>query len=140
MKFRKMIAQEVEVTHLLADMEVRYWEDAVVNGEQDSETAPRIPFAEGDTWRLLIDLSTGKISNWPQGTTASVHYKVCDAGVYRILSAAGEEVAELAGYVPAMLSPERDGFGDYVIMDIDESGLIAGWKADLSYFEQGETA
>ena len=29
-------------------------------------------------WQPLIDIEIGKIVNWSQGTTARVHYKVCD--------------------------------------------------------------
>lgn len=134
MKFKKIVKVDVEVTTLRADMKVRYWEDGEVNGEQDSDECPQMPLRLGDYWVLDIDLETGKIKNWPEGTTASVHYKVCDAGTYSLLDAEGNSVISINEYVPAMLCPKDDGYGDYVIMDIDADGFIDGWKADLEYF------
>lgn len=124
------------VAHFLqADCGVRYWEDAEVNGVDD-EDGKLIPFRVGDGWRPLIELDTGRIIDWPAGTTARVHYKVCDAGIYTLLDADRNELRKIEGYVPAMLSPGGSGFGDYVIMDIAQDGVIANWKVDLSYFEE----
>jgi hypothetical protein len=138
MKYTKMTPVEFEVTHILAEMEPRYWEDAVVNGEPENDDAPTVPLRSLDTWRIKIDLSTGKITDWPEGVTASTHYKVCDAGVYTLLDADGNTVARKDGYVPDMLAPSGKGYGDYAIMDIGPDGVIANWKADLSYFERIE--
>lgn len=133
MKFDRMVKETVDAAYLHADMGVRYWEDARVNGVEEGDD-PTIPFAEGDSWRITIELETGRIVNWPYGVTASTYYKVCDAGVYHLLDAQLAEVAKKDGYVPAMLSPGGEGFGNYVIMDIDGDGRIDGWHADLSYF------
>ena len=136
MKFKRMIEVETEVTHLVADMGVRYWEDAIVNGEEDDDENPTIPLRDGERWRLKIDLSTGKIDGWPEGVTAQTHYKVCDDGVYSLIGGDGAEVVKKDGYVPDMLAPQDDGYGDYVILDIGQDGVISGWKADLSYFNR----
>jgi hypothetical protein len=124
---------EYEVTHLKAECGVRYWEDATVNGVED-EDGTLIPFRVGDTWCPKIDLSTGIIENWPEGVSASVHYKVCDDGRYELLDASGKVVRDIMGYVPSLMSPGDNGYGDYVIMKIDGSGKIDGWKADLTAF------
>ena len=42
---------------------------------------------------------------------------------------------EIDGYVPSMMCPEGDGYGDYVIMKVAEDGTIANWRVDLSEFE-----
>lgn len=126
--------QSVPVRYLQAECGVRYWEDATVNGVEDAD-GTLIPCRDGDSWSPLIDLETGKIENWRQGVTASIHYKVCDDGVYMLLNEAKEEVHRIDGYVPEMLSPKDNGFGDYVIMDVDADGMIQGWKADLRAFE-----
>lgn len=136
MKFENIVKQEVEVAYLHADMGVRYWEDASVNGVDEGDD-PTIPLAEGDSWRITIELATGRIVNWPTGVTAATHYKVCDAGVYQLLDAQLIEVAKKDGYVPKMLSP-GGGYGDYVIMEIESDGTIKDWKADLSYFAPDE--
>ena len=67
--------------------------------------------------------------------TAKTHYKVADAGIYSLLNAAGEVVVERDWYVPSMLYPNADGFGDYVILNINEDGIIKDWKVDLTLFE-----
>ena len=131
------VKQKVEVTYLRCNMGVRYWEDGQLNGLLDNGQTPQMPFAKGDSWQIDIDLATGKIMGWPDGTLANVHYKVCDAGVYSLLDAAGVEVVRKEGYVPAMLSPGGEGWGDYVIMEIGADGRILNWEADLAYFEEG---
>jgi hypothetical protein len=130
-----LVKVEKEVTHLFAEIGVRYLEDGYVNGEPDDESASKMPLMHGNVWRLTIDLATGNISGWPKGTTASVHYKVCDDGVYALIDADMKVVTKKYGYVPSMLCPGNHGYGDYVIMDIDGNGHISGWKADLGYFD-----
>lgn len=119
---------------LKASLGVRYWEDGDVNGKADDERHPTIPLRQGAYWNIEIDLETGVIVDWPEGVTASVHYKVCDAGVYTLLDKDGTEIARIDGYVPSILYPEGNGYGDYVIMEIDGTGQIKSWKNDLSYF------
>lgn len=138
MTYTVTVKMKKEVTLLKAAMGVRYWEDGIVNGKADSEDCPTMPFAANGIWRLVIDIATGKILEWPHGVTASTHYKVCDDGVYSLIDSNGDTVAEKDGYVPRMLSPKKDGFGDYAIMDIGEDGQICGWKPDLSYFEDDD--
>lgn len=132
------VRQDVPVKYLHAEMGVRYWEDASVNGEKETDEDPKIPLRKGETWEITVDLETGTIANWPPGTTAETHYKVCDAGVYRLLDARGTVAAIQEGYVPKMLSPGGDGYGDYVIMEIDGAGKIRGWAADLGYFSEDD--
>lgn len=129
--------QKITVTHLKAECGVRYWEDGEVNGVQDEEGV-LIPLRQGDVWRIFVNLDTGVIDDWPEGVTAKVHYKVCDAGVYSLIDADGKERAKREWYVPPMLSPGGAGYGDYVIMKIDGTGKIDNWSADLSYFEDDD--
>lgn len=137
-EFTIPVKQDVSVKHLLAQMQVCYWEDAKVNGEDESDDTPKMPLKDGDMWNIKIDLSTGMIEGWPQGVTAQTHYKVCDAGIYSLLNAAGEVVVERDWYVPSMLSPSGEGFGDYVIMEIDGAGKIEGWSPDLDFFTEDD--
>lgn len=129
--------RDVEVAFLKAECDVRYWEDATVNGVED-EDGSRIPCRQGDCWMPTIDLKTGQIQGWPEGTEASLHYKVCDAGRYSLLDAEGKEVAAIDGYVPKIMCPGGRGFGDYVIMKIDASGHIADWHPTLDAFEDDD--
>ena len=125
--------KDVDVKFLQASCGVRYWEDASVNGVDDTD-GKLIPLRVGDCWEPLIDLETGIIQNWPPGTAADIHYKVCDAGVYSLLDAGGNVVKKIDGYVPKIMCPGDDGYGDYVIMTVDGAGQIAGWRADLKAF------
>jgi hypothetical protein len=139
------VRQAAEVKYLRVRCGVRYWEDAIVNGEQDDDGS-RIPCREGTAadndhlgggnWRPTIVLETGTIEDWPKGTRAQIHYKVCDDGDYELLDEARNVVkALIREYVPTMMSPGDDGYGDYVIMNINASGVIENWQVDLSEFE-----
>lgn len=116
-------AQFVEVS-----AEVRYWEDADLNGTTDVEG--KIPLRRGDLWEPVIELATGRVLNWPDGTAADIHYKVCDAGEYWLLDESKSRIAKWRGYyVPNdFLCVGDNGYGDYIIFKIGEDGLIAGWR------------
>ena len=133
------VKSKLDVRYLRAKMGVRYWEDAEVNGQpepdEDSGELPKIPFGGGEYWHITIDLEDGRIEGWPSGTTAKTHYKVCDDGQYELLDVDRKVVRSIDGYVPSMMCPDDNGYGDYVIMTIDGDGRIANWTADLSAFE-----
>lgn len=134
MKIEVNKKKAVEVRYLQAECGVRYWEDAEVNGDEDSDGV-LIPCRVKETWSPVIDLENGTIENWPKGVTASVHYKVCDDGIYRLLDADRKKIKEIDGYVPKIMSPGGSGYGDYVIMTIDANGKIDNWSVDLEEFE-----
>ena len=127
--------QATPVKYLQARCNVRYWEDATVDGVSD-EDGSRIPCREGDIWAPLIDLETGKIENWTQGIAADIHYKVCDEGIYSLLNERREEVVTIDDYVPSIMCPKDNGYGDYVIMDVNADGVIQNWKVSLQAFEE----
>lgn len=116
-------------THIEVDAEVRYWEDATVNGAKDSDGS-LIPGREGDLWKVRINLAEGRIEGWPAGTVASIHYKVCDQGLYWLTDAAGRRIAKCGGYyVPnRFLCHGDNGYGDYIIMEVGADGVIAGYR------------
>lgn len=121
------------VKYLRAECGVRYWEDAKVDDVAD-EDGDLIPCRDGDYWKPLIDLETGAIEGWPHGTVADIHYKVCDNGRYTLLDVDRNVVVEIDGYVPKIMSPGGDGWGDYVIMTVHGDGSIMDWRADLKAF------
>ena len=133
MKIKLQVTQEFDVKYLLAEVGARYWEDATVNGIEDTE-GDLIPCREGDYWKPMIDIETGKIVNWTIGETASIHYKSCDDNVFKLLDADKNVIKEIDGYVINMMCPNDIGYGDYVIMDIDAEGVIAGFEADFEDF------
>jgi hypothetical protein len=135
MKARIYAEKEVDLRTLHVDAGVRYWNDTEINGTADTENGDNIPCKAGNRWQPVIDLETGQIMNWEKGKSADVHYKVCDDGNYYLKDEDGIMVTSIErDYVPGILCPKERGYGDYIIMDIDENGFIQGWKADISDF------
>lgn len=129
-QLKKVVTAKVAFIEVSA--EVRYWEDAIVNGVEDTD-GKLIPLRTGDLWQPVIDLHTGAVKNWPAGTTAAIHYKVCDQGEYWLQDQAGQRVAKWSShYVPDdILCPTAQGFGDYIILEIDGDGKIDGWRPSI---------
>lgn len=129
------IEKEVELTILQVKAGVRYWNDSEVNGEPDTENGENIPCKIGQLWSPEIEIETGKILNWKQGVKAEIHYKVVDCCGWELKDEKGEVVLSTDdGYVPQTLCPKDRGYGDYIIMDIDENGMIANWSFDIDDF------
>jgi hypothetical protein len=135
MKVVVKVKKEVEIKTLKVASGVRYWEDAEINGQDDTEDGKYVPCKEGDLWCPLIDLDTGIITNWIKGVSARIHYKVCDAGSYYLLDESGETVLSIEdNYVPDLLAPDGEGYGDYIILNIDVNGQIENWKPSIKDF------
>lgn len=126
MKVKIKIEETFNATHLLARVGTRYWEDATVNGIEDVD-GDLIPCRDGDYWCPKINIETGQIENWKQGTTADIHYKSCDDNEFQLLDENGHLIKQIEGYVISTMCPEENGYGDYVIMKIDENGFIQNW-------------
>ncbi len=117
-----------QAEYIEVSAEVRYWDDAVVNGKEDTD-GKLIPFRFGRVWSPVIRIADGLVMDWPQGTVASIYYKVCDAGEYWLLDADRKRIAKAAGYyVPEGLCHGDQGYGDYIIFDVDGSGQIAKYS------------
>ena len=109
---------------------------AIVDGTDDGGPNPRRPFLDPSDrfdgnlepewrWRPKIDVEKGVIVGWPRGTVAQIYDKPsddCAVLLDRINLNCGE-------YVPAFLRPGVDD-DDYIVMDIDAEGRIAGWNAE----------
>lgn len=137
MKTKVKILKEVELKTLEVNAGVRYWEDASVNDVED-ETGSLIPCRDGKRWKPIIDIDSGKIMNWERGKTAIIHYKVCDDGIYTVFDSERNAVLEVDGYVPPTMCPSGKGYGDYIMMIIDENGMIEDWEFDVRDFEDTE--
>lgn len=122
-----------EVKYLRVNVAPRYWQDSDVDGTEDTY-GKLIPFRNGSDWAFLIDADTGLIKDWPKGTTADIHYKVCDEGTYALLDSEMKEIASKDGYVPGVMCPGGEGFGDYIIMNIDSDGMIQYWDPEQLQF------
>jgi hypothetical protein len=128
-------SEKIELIFLEVQAGVRYWEDADVNGVSD-ENGDLIPCRRRDYWEPKIDIRTGIIINWEKGKTADIHYKVCDDGSYYLYGHGGElYFYRLNDYVPACLSPAEPGYGDYIIMKVDENGQIENWKFNQNHLD-----
>ena len=138
-----------EIFYIIADIDVRYWCDSEVNGKDDidfyetkGEGCPAMPcavqikvrprsciYSDHWRWRLIINIETGRILNWQQGNTASVHYKVCDGFACCFTDNSSESILDYDGYVPSFMCLKGEPDGDYIIMDIDENGYIKDWDS-----------
>ena len=136
MKVVVKVKTKVEVKTLKVKAGVRYWEDATVDGIED-EKGDLIPCRDGDYWCPEIDIDKGKITNWKQGVKADVHYKVCDDGSYYLQDSDGKTILSIENnYVPEIMCPSDKGYGDYIIMNIDENGVIANWNPSIKGFKK----
>lgn len=132
MKIKIVKEVEIEFRFLQVSAKVRYWEDSEINGESDID-GKLTPFAHGDLWIPLIDIEKGIIVDWPKGTTAWIHFKVCDEGSYQLRDNEMNVVAAIYDdYVPRGLCHGSEGYGDYIIMDINEDGSIVGYRNSIN--------
>ena len=138
MKIIRHVRKEIEVKYLKASVHVRYWEDSTLDDMQDADG--QMPGRKGEMWEPIISLEDGVIANWKIGHKASIHYKVCDEGEYYLLDENHKAVAKMpsGSYVPDIMCPKGDGYGDYVIMDVNSDGMIDKWKIDLTPFNSIE--
>lgn len=128
------VEKEIEIKTLIAKVAVRYYEDATVNGIEDIE-GNLIPCKEGNLWCPIIHFDSGIICNWKEGVEAKIHYKVCDEGNYYLQDDEGNTVLSIEeNYVPEIMCPNGQGYGDYIIMDVDKNGQIANWNPTLDGF------
>lgn len=113
---------------------VRYWEDSYINGVADVDGVLTPCIVGTNKWQPLINIETGFIVNWEQGKQADIHFKVCDDGEYSLYDSSQRTLISYDGYVPNCLSIGERGYGDYIILSIDESGKIENWEMDFTEF------
>lgn len=119
----------MNAAYIEVDAGVRYWEDAIINGVEDADGS-LTPLRKGDRWCPVIRLDDGVVMDWPTGTVADIHFKVCDDGEYWLLDAERKRIAKWTGfYVPDDFLCRGDtGYGDYIILTIGPDGCIAKWE------------
>jgi len=132
MKATIKVKKEVEIKTLLLNVGVRYYEDATIDGIEDTEGTLTPCIVDG-RWCPEIDIETGIILNWNKGVCADIHFKVCDDGNYYLKDSEGETVLKIeSDYVPKMLDLYDDSYGDYIILKVDENGIIEDWNNEPS--------
>ncbi len=126
----------VELSFLILYARPINWTNTLVNGIRDTANGNNIPCRKEDLWCPMIEIDTGKIVNWKQGTTAYVHYRLPDGVGYDIMDENVDLVVEHhSASVPKTLHcTKNDWYGDTIIMDIDEDGVIKDWKFNVSDF------
>ena len=129
----------MKIQKIKVKAQIRYWEDTEVNGIEDTENGDNIPCKLGELWCPVINVATGVIENWEIGKTAKIHYKVTNGCGWELLDENGTVVqSQDDGYVPDTLCPAERGYGDYIIMNINENGLIDKWRFDIDDFQEDE--
>lgn len=126
MKVKVKREVEIEIAFVRMSVAVRYEEEDMPND---------FPFRNGDIWDVTINIETGVIEGWPAGVQHELHMKVCDEGSYWLLDPERNVVASIEDdYVPNDLIP--GSYGDYIEVQIDETGKITNWckKPDVSEF------
>lgn len=114
---------------------VRYWDDAKINGREDA-SGESVPFKFGEFFSPLIDLEKGVVVDWPIGTVADFHFKVCDSGSYFLLNGDGVEIGQIINdYVPSGVCHGDNGYGDYIIFSVNTDGEIVGYKNKIDQLE-----
>ena len=121
---------EISVHYVEVMVPVRYEEEDIPND---------FPLRKGDTWKATICIDDGLIIGWPKDHKSErMHMKVTDSGVYRLLDIDRKEVAIIeCDYVPHGLVPGE--YGDYLILDINEHGVITNWPKNPNlddFFEE----
>ncbi len=109
----------------------RYQEDAWINGvrEPSRPSKPAMPGLVNGLLELWIDLDLCRVAFWPDGTTAAIHYKVGEEGVYHLVSEAGVCIESSCGFVPKTISP--DGLSDYLKLYIGVNGTVHDYADDF---------
>ena len=142
MKIKLKIEKEFDVRKLKVQAGARYCEDATVDGLEDIE-GNLMPFLVdvikhdsyySGTWCPVIDIESGIIEDWPIGKIAFVHYKCCDDGLYQLIDENDNIITSIDGYVPDIMCPRGEGYGDYIIMHIDGNGKIDNFNNCLKEF------
>lgn len=128
---------KIDVKYIEVFAHARYWEDSTVDGVEDTD-GKLIPCKYQSIWNPIIEIETGKIINWEIGKTASIHYKVCDCGEYKIQDRYQDNKLSYEGYVPRFMCPKENGYGDYIIMDIYKDGVIKDWAFNADMIEEFE--
>ena len=125
MKVAIPITKEVELKKVRVTIPIMYG---------DEDTPYDLPLRVGDIWKADIDIDTGVIEGWPIGDNQPMRLfsKVVDRGTYELFDDTGEMVLSIyEDYVPNGLIPGN--YGDYVDLEIDETGRITNWPTDPNF-------
>lgn len=117
MEFTVTAPQKFNVAFLKIDIPIHYG---------DEDVAYDFPLRDGDVWQATIDVSNGKILNWPAGQSGTLETKVTDSGIYSIYDEDMNEIKRINDYVPHGMVPGEHG--DYIKLVIDENGIVTNFR------------
>lgn len=81
--------------------------------------------------KFFINIDTGEILEWPKGNTLSIYAKVRDEGIYSLIDNNGNSIKNIEyEYVPDGLDIEEEGYGDYVIFNVNSEGIIENFNGE----------
>lgn len=125
MKIKILQPVEFDVSFIKVDVPVRYEEEDIGND---------FPLRKNNSWSGIIELSTGKIVNWPKDKIGDyrLNMKVCDEGKYQLLDSNYTPIGNdepNCGYVPNKIIPGQ--YGDYIDLEITD-GIVTNWPKNLS--------
>ena len=85
---------------------------------------------------IFIDLKEHKILDWDENCHEThLFEKVVDRGIYILYGKEWNEITRIESYVPNKCLPEKDGFGDYLTLDIDNKVVISNWYDNPDFKE-----
>ena len=129
MEVERFIRENVNVKKLHFRAYVRYWEDGEFYCPNNKTTNCIIPGRDDQYWDCTIDIDSGKILNWIPGVVGDVCFKVCDEFSCEFIDDKSSYIYTIENdYVPDFMCPVEPGYGDYIIMNIDEDGKIENWS------------
>ena len=137
MKVRILTPTVADIKYLKAVIDNPYYEDFEVN-DKEIESWDELPScmkgADGDI-EFAVDIETGKILGWEEGTTFVACSKVRDSGTYWLMDGDYDRaIPSLNRYVPCMLDTRGDGFGDYMQFTVDTHGYIVDFGVNFNDF------
>lgn len=123
MKVKIPTTKEVDVRYVKMILPVNY---------EDEDIPYNFPLRCMNEMEMIVEISTGKVGNWPKGYTYNVFMKVVDEGVYILLDERSQKITTLSDcYVPHGLIPGE--YGDYVDLKINGEGIITNWPKCPSF-------
>lgn len=143
MKFQyKRFKEEFNYLKVLAPREEFDYINFTIAGEEYEgldKVFERWPdLQEDDYLKLVIELETGKVINWPKelGHFDFYDFKLCDSGIYILMKTLQESEDDLRyeGYVPGCIG--KGGYGDYFEFEINEDGHIQDWEFDNDDYKE----
>ena len=85
-------------------------------------------------WEITVNLKSHQVLEWEKDFGGlNLSAKVTDNGIYTLLDKDKNDIWCIKGYAPNSFIPEKDGFGDYINLYINEDGIVENWYDDPDF-------